>query len=358
MLLPALEEEAELTVIGRWITRRFLLAVPRGARPAARLRRRRPRGARRGDRPARGSSPARPAPARRSSTRCSRRTRPAGCPKAGSCCARCRRPIRSRAFADPTPASRSPTASCACPARSRASSTPSTCTAAACTRSACRRCRSRSGRRSSPRATTCRRTSTGTSACDLRRRTTCTGSCCRCCSAASRNMHWVLKSPVHLHALPTLLAVYPDARLVVTHRDPLTVLASLTSLVATLALGTQRPTSTSPTSAATTTTSTTARSTASSTSPTTARSTPRACTTCTTPTSCDDQFGVSAVYGRARDPLDADDQRGDARATSPAVRRTSTVRTTTRSPTSASTPPRRARALHALPAALLVPEEV
>jgi hypothetical protein len=49
-----------------------------------------------------------------------------------------------------------------------------------------------------------------------------------------RGVHWVLKSPVHLSALPTLLAVYPDARLVITHRDPLTVLASLTSLVATL----------------------------------------------------------------------------------------------------------------------------
>ena len=47
-------------------------------------------------------------------------------------------------------------------------------------------------------------------------------------------MHWVLKSPVHLSALPTLFAVYPDARLAITHRDPLTVLASLTSLVATL----------------------------------------------------------------------------------------------------------------------------
>jgi len=50
----------------------------------------------------------------------------------------------------------------------------------------------------------------------------------------SRNVHWVLKSPVHLSALPTLFAVYPDARLAITHRDPLTVLASLTSLVATL----------------------------------------------------------------------------------------------------------------------------
>lgn len=45
---------------------------------------------------------------------------------------------------------------------------------------------------------------------------------------------WVLKSPVHLHALPTLFRVYPDARVAVTHRDPLTMLASLTSLIATL----------------------------------------------------------------------------------------------------------------------------
>lgn len=45
---------------------------------------------------------------------------------------------------------------------------------------------------------------------------------------------WVLKSPVHLHALPSLFTVYPDAQVAVTHRDPLVVLASLTSLIATL----------------------------------------------------------------------------------------------------------------------------
>jgi hypothetical protein len=50
----------------------------------------------------------------------------------------------------------------------------------------------------------------------------------------SPRRRWLLKSPVHLHALPTLLAVYPDAHLVVTHRDPLAVLPSVTSLVATL----------------------------------------------------------------------------------------------------------------------------
>jgi hypothetical protein len=44
----------------------------------------------------------------------------------------------------------------------------------------------------------------------------------------------VLKSPVHLHSLPTLFDVYPDARVAVTHRDPLVMLASLTSLLASL----------------------------------------------------------------------------------------------------------------------------
>jgi hypothetical protein len=41
---------------------------------------------------------------------------------------------------------------------------------------------------------------------------------------------WVLKSPAHLPAIDALLAVYPDAMIVQTHRDPLEVLASLSSL--------------------------------------------------------------------------------------------------------------------------------
>jgi hypothetical protein len=44
----------------------------------------------------------------------------------------------------------------------------------------------------------------------------------------------VLKSPVHLHSLPVLFAAYPDTSVVVTHRDPLAVLGSVTSLLATL----------------------------------------------------------------------------------------------------------------------------
>jgi hypothetical protein len=42
---------------------------------------------------------------------------------------------------------------------------------------------------------------------------------------------WVLKSPGHLWALDALLHEYPDARIIQTHRDPLQVVASLTSLV-------------------------------------------------------------------------------------------------------------------------------
>ena len=45
---------------------------------------------------------------------------------------------------------------------------------------------------------------------------------------------WVLKSPVHLQAIPELVATYPDASFVVTHREPADVLASVSSLIATL----------------------------------------------------------------------------------------------------------------------------
>jgi hypothetical protein len=45
---------------------------------------------------------------------------------------------------------------------------------------------------------------------------------------------WVLKAPSHLATLPELFAAYPDAELVVTHRDALEVLSSVCSLLATL----------------------------------------------------------------------------------------------------------------------------
>lgn len=41
---------------------------------------------------------------------------------------------------------------------------------------------------------------------------------------------WSLKAPVHMASLAELLAVYPDARVVFTHRDPLSVLPSMCAL--------------------------------------------------------------------------------------------------------------------------------
>jgi Sulfotransferase family len=45
---------------------------------------------------------------------------------------------------------------------------------------------------------------------------------------------WVLKAPSHLFAIDALLHTYPDARIVQTHRDPVTVIGSLASMSATL----------------------------------------------------------------------------------------------------------------------------
>ena len=49
-----------------------------------------------------------------------------------------------------------------------------------------------------------------------------------------RARRWILKAPAHMSALPTLLSVYPDARFVQTHRDPLQAIASVSSLIAIL----------------------------------------------------------------------------------------------------------------------------
>jgi hypothetical protein len=45
---------------------------------------------------------------------------------------------------------------------------------------------------------------------------------------------WVLKAPSHLSNLPLVFATYPDAKVVITHRDPLRVIGSLSDLMATL----------------------------------------------------------------------------------------------------------------------------
>lgn len=49
-----------------------------------------------------------------------------------------------------------------------------------------------------------------------------------------RSTRWVLKAPSHLATLATLFAVYPDARVVHIHRDPLRAIPSTLSLMGTL----------------------------------------------------------------------------------------------------------------------------
>jgi hypothetical protein len=48
----------------------------------------------------------------------------------------------------------------------------------------------------------------------------------------TEDVRWALKAPSHILWIPELLAAYPDARLVWTHRDPFTALASQCSLMA------------------------------------------------------------------------------------------------------------------------------
>lgn len=49
-----------------------------------------------------------------------------------------------------------------------------------------------------------------------------------------RAHRWVLKAPAHMFAAQTLLSVYPDARFVQVHRNPLEAIASVSSLIAIL----------------------------------------------------------------------------------------------------------------------------
>ena len=56
----------------------------------------------------------------------------------------------------------------------------------------------------------------------------------RCLQSRHRLTRWVLKAPSHLGTLDALFAVYPDARVVFTHRDPHKTLPSTISLLATL----------------------------------------------------------------------------------------------------------------------------
>ena len=58
--------------------------------------------------------------------------------------------------------------------------------------------------------------------------------CSRPCNAANAARRWVLKAPSHLSQLRTLFEVYPDARVVQIHRDPLKSVPSTISLMGTI----------------------------------------------------------------------------------------------------------------------------
>jgi len=45
--------------------------------------------------------------------------------------------------------------------------------------------------------------------------------------------HWLLKAPSHLNFLPVLFKVFPDAEVLITHRDPIFAQASVTNLAGT-----------------------------------------------------------------------------------------------------------------------------
>jgi hypothetical protein len=50
-------------------------------------------------------------------------------------------------------------------------------------------------------------------------------------SGGVKGERWLLKTPVHLMRLPELFEVYPDAKIIMTHREPSKIVASTASLV-------------------------------------------------------------------------------------------------------------------------------
>ena len=53
-------------------------------------------------------------------------------------------------------------------------------------------------------------------------------------SGGVRSERWLLKSPVHLIRLSEIFEVYPDARIIMTHRHPSKLVSSVTSLISSL----------------------------------------------------------------------------------------------------------------------------
>jgi hypothetical protein len=53
----------------------------------------------------------------------------------------------------------------------------------------------------------------------------------QCCQWLRGGDRWVLKSPQHIEQIPVLLDVFPDATFVFTHRDPVSVIASTSTMI-------------------------------------------------------------------------------------------------------------------------------
>ena len=79
---------------------------------------------------------------------------------------------------------------------------------------------------------TCRRGPRTTWRTTRRRRTAYMKKVLQCCQCLRGGDRWVLKSPQHLEQFPVLVDVFPDATFVVTHRDPVSVTASMATMVA------------------------------------------------------------------------------------------------------------------------------
>ena len=50
-------------------------------------------------------------------------------------------------------------------------------------------------------------------------------------SGGVKNERWLLKSPAHVYCIDELLSTYPDAAIIHTHRDPMSVITSIASLI-------------------------------------------------------------------------------------------------------------------------------
>ena len=114
---------------------------------------------------------------------------------------------------------------------------------------------------------------------------------------------WTLKSPHHAIALDALTAVYPDAHLVLLHRDPVVLCGSVCSLITTLSARSATPTTAAYIGG-------TGRRCSRSRCAASTRSAPRTrstrSSTCSTPTSSPIRRARSAIYSAAGDELDDD----------------------------------------------------